>query len=298
MDFINVPLGTVLKWIYDVVHSYGLTIVLFTLFTRLILLPLSIKQQKSSYEMQKIKPHLDELQKKHKGDKEKLSQETMKLYQEHGVNPAAGCLPLLVQLPIMFSLYYIISSPIKYILKLPDTEIQRQLKAIILDTEKLKSMVNFSNDQVTQFVKTVTENHNPQNFEIIVAKVNGLINFNFLGFLDLSATPHYNIPSLLWIIPILAAATTYLSSLFMATPSTGGDNDQAAQLNKNMMMMMPVMTLFFTFQVPAGLGIYWITSNVLQIVQSYVLNNYYLPKLKEGASSNNVTKSGKNRKDS
>jgi YidC/Oxa1 family membrane protein insertase len=116
LDFISFPMGAVLKFIYDNIafQNYGIAIIFFTMGVKSLLLPLSIKQVKSTSKMSELQPQMQEIQKKHKDDKEKQSAEIMKLYKENKVSPAGGCLPLLVQMPILFSLYYVISQPLKY----------------------------------------------------------------------------------------------------------------------------------------------------------------------------------------
>ena len=106
--FLGVPLGFILKLIYSVVQNYGWSLVLFTLITRLILLPLNFKQQKSMVQMNILKPKMDALQKQYGNNKEKYSEETMKLYKKYGISPFSGCLPLLIQFPILFALFDVI----------------------------------------------------------------------------------------------------------------------------------------------------------------------------------------------
>src|SRR5688500_10691403 len=98
---------------YSIIPVYGVAIILLTLAVRILLLPLSIKQTRSQREMQRIMPEIKVIQKKHKGDRQKINEETMKLYKEHGVNPLGGCLPLLMQFPILIALYYVIRFPTK-----------------------------------------------------------------------------------------------------------------------------------------------------------------------------------------
>ena len=125
MDFILGPIaivfGKILFFIYNSVgfHSYALSLLLFTIVVKLLLLPLSIKQIKSSQRMQEIQPELARIQERYKNDKEKLNEETMKLYQEKKYNPASGCLPLIVQMPILFALFYVIRMPMTYMLDVP-----------------------------------------------------------------------------------------------------------------------------------------------------------------------------------
>ena len=114
MNIISSLLGHVLNFIFGLVHNYGLSIVLFTVFVKLCLLPLTIKQTKSTKAMQDIQPKLQEIQAKYKDKPEKQQQEIMKLYQEAKINPLAGCLPLLIQMPILFGLFAVLREPWKF----------------------------------------------------------------------------------------------------------------------------------------------------------------------------------------
>src|ERR671914_523018 len=107
--------STALAGFYALIPSYGLAIILLTLGVRLLLLPLSIKQTKSMREMQAIQPEIKRLQAKHKGDRQKMNEEMMALYKEHGVNPLGGCLPLLMQFPVLIGLFYVVRAPLKYL---------------------------------------------------------------------------------------------------------------------------------------------------------------------------------------
>lgn len=114
-SYIPILLGTLLKFLYDMIGNYGLSIIAFTIITRLLLLPLSLAQTKSMKEMQIIQPKMDEIKKKYANDTEKQQQKIMELYKEHKVNPFAGCLPLLIQLPIIVGLFNVLRQPVKYV---------------------------------------------------------------------------------------------------------------------------------------------------------------------------------------
>lgn len=283
------PMGWIIEQIYRLVSNYGLSIIIFTILFKLVLLPLNIKSQKAMKKTQKIQPLLAELQKKYANDKEKLQVETMKLYKENNVSMTGGCLPMIIQLPILFGLYRVIYAPIKYLLGVADADgIARvgQLKdAIVAAGENIGNLASMGNDviwknsqiQVSQWAQKLSPG-DPWT-----------INFNFLG-LDLS-----NVPSkalgyitsgnmdwsiiLLLLIPILAVIAAVVSNKITMAQSgqNNSDNETAAQMSKSMNLMMPLMTGFFTLTLPAGLGIYWIISSVMQIVQQLVLN-YYLDK--------------------
>ena len=111
-DIITVPLGFIINMIYRLVQNYGVAIIIFTIIVKLILLPLNIKSQKAMRKQQKIQPILAELQKKYANDKEKLQQEMMKLYKDNNVSMMGGCLPMLIQMPILIGLYNVIRSPL------------------------------------------------------------------------------------------------------------------------------------------------------------------------------------------
>ena len=107
-------IGWVLAWLYDLVGNFGIAIIILTIVFRIVLLPLGIKQIKSMQAMQALQPKIKEIQKRFKGNKQKIQEQTMKLYQEYGVNPLGGCLPLLLQFPILIAMYSAIRAPVPY----------------------------------------------------------------------------------------------------------------------------------------------------------------------------------------
>ena len=292
-DFLYSALGWLMQQIYNLVNNYGVAIILFTVLTKALLFPLNLKQQKSSAMMQKIKPQLDEIQKKYANNREKLSEETMKLYQENGISPTGGCLPLLIQLPIIYALYRIIEQPYTYILHW-STETFAKYGIVI---EKANQR------QEIQLVKKAIE----EGKEI----VDGIINFNFLG-IDLSRTPNVKEFGIIWLIPVTAAVLTFLQSKFMyiglskeetelrkgknsnangRPPRPGEKKDDSTQMMGSMTYMMPIMTLFFTFSLPAGIGLYWIAGSLLQIALTYMSNKYIIPNMKvkvKGGNPNDI----------
>lgn len=269
---IIIPLGYVLGFIYQFVQNYGLALLLFTLAMKLILLPLGLKQQKSMTKMQLVQPKLTELQKKYENDKNKLSEETMKLYKEYNISPMGGCLPMLIQLPILFGLYRVIYKPITY-------------------------MLHYSESAVAGLMEKLNLAESPQ-VEIAIAKAENLVNFDLFG-LDLSMTPSFTRLDLLWLIPILAAVTTFLTTKITTWMNNKDKDKEEADkpkkrvLNpeqksevgtestmKTMTYVMPLMTGWIAFSLPAALGIYWIINNVISLGQTILLNGFYSKKLK------------------
>lgn len=274
-SFIPKSLGVILNFIYEnlAFENYGLAIILFTIFIKMLLLPLTIKQSKSTAKMQELQPIIQELQRKYKNDTTKLNEELMKLYTEHKYNPASGCLPLLVQLPILFSLIYVIGQPLTY-------------------------MFGYGLEEIKALIEAVPDEMKIPGFYAQLGAVNfhKILNMKFLG-LDLGLVPTWR-PNILFgsemakylpllILPTLSFTSTILSNKLMmsSTMKNNSNNnkndnsqDAAASMQKNMMFIAPLMTLWVSFQFPAGLGLYWFTSNVFQIFQQLYINKYIINK--------------------
>lgn len=114
MGYISQILGSLLYWVYSIVQNYGVALILFTILTKILLLPLNMKQTESTKKMNEINPKMKAIQEKYKNDKEKMNQKLMELYKEEKYNPASGCLPLLIQMPIIIALFNVIREPLKY----------------------------------------------------------------------------------------------------------------------------------------------------------------------------------------
>lgn len=289
LDFISIPLGGFLHFIYNNLAflNYGLAIVVFTFFIRMVLLPLTVKQYTSMARMQEIQPLIQDLQKKYKNDKEKLNQELMKVYQDNKVNPAGGCLPLLIQMPVLFSLYYVISSPLKY-MKGIKPEVIDKLFEIIKSTDTTFAIANLKDISVINFFTKY-----PEKLADVsnLLKNSDILNMNFLG-LNLGLVPTWrpdqlfgNVLSVqylfLLLVPALVYITTYASIKYSTSTQKTDGNEMAASMNKSMSLMMPIMTTMFAFSVPAGLGFYWIVNNLFQILQQLYMNKYVIKKKEE-----------------
>lgn len=290
-------MGFIIEFIYNLVQNYGFSIIIFTVLIKLILMPLAVKSQKAMRKQQKIQPYMMELQQKYANDKEKLQQETMKLYKENNISMTGGCLPLLIQFPILIGLYRVIQKPLTYLLgvdfKLTETlsrvtEIMTRMTAehadIIgkLSTATAEQVANNSQIQLSKWVSILNGPNDPW-----------VINFGFLG-LDLSVVPSVSVNYilsgkfmyldrvLLILIPLIAILTTWLSmkqsQKMTQMPKNAQQDNPAASMNKSMNVMMPIMTGIFTFTLPSGLGLYWIVSNLMQILQQYLLNQYFKKK--------------------
>ena len=289
------PLGFIISLIYDLVQNYGLAIILFTVIVKLILLPLQIKSQKAMKKQQKIQPIIAELQKKYANDQQRLQQEMMKVYKENNISMTGGCLPLLIQMPILIGLYRVIQSPLTYIKGIDFHNAQVLESAKNLVSEMVEKFPDVIGNIANMTIEQISKNYQIQltTWSELLGKTAELgwdINFNFLG-IDLSKIPSASIAPimsanfsdmstvLLILIPAFAIFTTWLSMKQTqgATQAQNNNqaNDTAQSMSKSMTMMMPIMTGFFTFTLPSGIGIYWIISSITQMLQYYFLNKYF-----------------------
>ena len=351
MTYIMIALGWILDLFYRMIGNYGFAIILFTVFIKLILCPLDIKQRKSMAKTQKIQPLLMELQKKYANDKDKLSQEQMKLYQKYGINPMGGCLPMLIQLPIIFALYWVVKKPIAYMVGVNASDIWRIAEAfnawaasnadaipealknaVPLTYEHSRSLANntFGTYEI-QIAQMLYEHPEILNHPAITSwdKSLRLINFGFLGMnlaeipslgalvgLFTGKTANITLSTvLLWFIPVLSGLSAWLSSRFaMAQQDKPKKNEILAEADKpkdnggamgdtmkSMSFMMPLISAWFAFTLPAAVGLYWIISNLIQILQQVLVTKYMVSDLSseeiEGEIEN-VRKGRKNRKKS
>ncbi len=229
---------------YAVVKSYGFAIILLTLAVRVILLPLSIKQTRSMREMAVIQPEIKRLQAKHKGDRQKLNEEMMKLYKEHGVNPFGGCLPLLMQFPVLIALFYVIRSPLNYM---------NENWALAQDlSEKALAVNRFLGIRLDCFPSDVLSGQGSD--AVSTACGDGFV--SFLPYLGM--------------ILAMGFTTYYQQKQMQARRPAGSDTPQAAQMQM-FARIMPVMLMFFAFNFPTGVVLYWLTTNMWTIVQQRII---------------------------
>lgn len=272
-EIIGWPLGWVMWLCYKILRNYGFALVFFTLITKILMFPMTLKQQKSSVKMAMIKPKLDNIQKKYANNKEKQSEEMMKLYQEEGYNPMSGCLPLLIQFPILFGLIDVVYKPLTHIIRL-SKDVIAQGQQIAQGIEGIVVSTAMPQMSVIQGVKLQPQLYASLLTEQQITQITNL-DMTFLG-IDLSAIPTLALNVLL-LIPLLSGLTSFLISLqsMKQTEATAGEGGNSM---RTMMYIMPLFSLFFCFQVPAGVGLYWVISNVFSYFQSLYLNKKFNPK--------------------
>ena len=294
---ISIPFAWLVRLLYNLTGSYGMAIILFTVVLKLILLPFQLKSKKSMMRMNRMNGKIQEIQKKYANNQVKMQEEMQKLYQEEGVSPMSGCLWSFLPLPILLALYSIMRQPITHLMMLSNDVVQELVAKITAMGVDMSGIVMMKNgaavvkDGVTQLqpygqinlVKAVTE-HYPE----AAAGIDGWIDldFNFIG-LDLAATPSSVLKTVsfqwaiigLILIPILAGLFQLLMSIY--TMKSQSQDGAAAGSMKGMMYMMPLMSVYIGFIMPAALGIYWIAQSVFSLIQEVIMTKFFNKKLEE-----------------
>ena len=255
--------GYLLNFLYELVNNnFGVAIILFSILLRIILLPITIKQQKSMQKTNKIQGKIKELQFKYKNNPEMLNKETMELYKREKISPFSGCLSAIIQIIIILSVFYLVSRPLTYMKKVDQSVIDNYKTEI---KEEYGSISNYYEIEIIQ--KKASENE----------AVN--INMNFLG-LDLSKVPNKNLNDItVYIIPALYVISSFISIKLTTSAQNKKKSDEnganevdtMTQMNKSMSYMMPIMAVSIAFIAPLGLALYRFVSNVLMICERFII---------------------------
>lgn len=260
--------GYVLNFLYQIVSNYGLAIILFSVILKLIMLPISIKQQKTMKKSAKLQEKMKVIQDKYKNNPEKLNQETIALYKTEKMSPFSGCLSAIAQIIILFAVFYLVRSPLTYMKKVDPALIE----------------------QYTNEIKQEEGNKNTAYPEIAIIKEKGVedervrINMEFLG-LDLSSVPTESLSDWkVYVIPGLYVITSFISMRMTSSMQTKKKEENAtseaneleavAQANKSMSYIMPIMSVSIAIIAPLGLALYWLVSNLLMILERVILNKF------------------------
>ncbi|MEG1981911.1 MAG: YidC/Oxa1 family membrane protein insertase [Clostridia bacterium] len=267
-DIIIFPFAWFFAQLYALTGNFGWCIIIFTIFSKIILLPFAIKQQKTTLKQAKYQPKITEIQEKYKTNKVKQNEELQKLYTAEGYNPMGGCLPVLIQFPIILILYNVVQNPLSNILgasKETITHLQNIAMSLPGVTKDVLTNQIGLYDVINKNIGTSAE------LQGAISNWKEL-NFSFLG-INLTERPTIAI-NILIIVPILAFSTALLLSFITQKYSAIQSNGST----KMMMLMSPFMSLFFTFSFSAGIGLYWIIGNVFAIIQAIILGEIYNPK--------------------
>lgn len=275
MGAISSLFGYLLNALYTVFNNYGIAIIVFSVILRIILIPITVKQQKSLKKSAKLQEEMKDIQRKYKNNPEKLNQETIELYKREKMSPFAGCFSSIIQLVIILSVFWLVSQPLTYMKKI-DTNV------------------------INEYVTRLQEENNQSTYrEIEIINKYGAedervrLNMDFLG-LDLSKVPSSNLNDWrVYVIPLLYVVSSVLSikisnsftnkskeekkaitdgSNTEIKPEEPSELEAMESMNKNMMYMLPLMSVFIAFIAPLGLALYWFISNILIIIEKLIID--------------------------
>lgn len=295
--YICVPFAWLVRLFYNLTNSYGVALILFTLVIKLIMLPFQMKSKKSMMRMSRVSGQMQELQKRYAKNQAKLQEEMQKLYEEEGVNPMSGCLWSLIPFPILIALYSIIRQPITHFMMLSKDVLQTVVQSAADAGVNLTNIVMMDKATGTPALKDglyQLASYGQINLVKAVQEM-GLstpegwfdMNYNFLG-LDLTATPWEYVKNFTFtwavigviLIPILAGLSQFVFSKLTMKTQPQADAAGGASM-KSMMYMMPLMSVYIVFIMPAALGVYWIAQSVFSLIQEAILNKTFSAKLSE-----------------
>ena len=295
-DLITVPFGYLLSWLYNWTSSYGVALIIFAVLVKLLLFPVSAKSKQSTMKMSRLAPQMQEIQKKYADDQAKQSQALRELQQREGVSMFGGCLWGFVPLLLLLPLYAVVRQPITYMLHQSG-----EVAAQIVDFIKNANPDLFSGNSF--YNQMIAARHIPEFAQQLQQTIPGLsgsvlngVNFTFLG-IDLGVVPQFNIfawDAYDWahigafLIPILSAASQVLT-MFIAQKTNNSvitdqngvrdeeaaKNSQANQMSKGMMFMMPLMSLWIGFTIPAALSLYWFIQGIVSAIMDTYLTVHY-----------------------
>ena len=298
-ELIRVPFGYVLDWLYQFTTNYGLALILFAVLVRLILIPINAKSKKSMMKMSRLQPRIQEIQRKYADDKQKQNEAIQKLQQEEGASMGCGgCLWSLVPLLILLPLFQVIRQPLVYMLHL-DADTANGIVEIV----KAGMPELFTGNAGATYSQVLAASHIPQfaaqileKYPEIAPRVLEGLNFNFLG-IDLGQIPTWKVwtwGAFTWnlvggvLIPLLSAGSQMLqmwlsqrSNDSLVTDKNGMEDkktaqqSQAAQQSKMMLWMMPFMSLFIGFTVPAALSLYWFVGGIVSMIENHFMTKHY-----------------------
>lgn len=278
--------GYLLNFLYNLFNNYGIAIIVFSVILRIILIPVTISQQKAMKKSAKMQKKMQEIQKKYKNNPEKLNQETMDLYKREKMNPFSGCFSSILQIIIILSVFWLVSKPLTYMKKVDTEVINGYIEEIKEEDGKSASYPEIQ----------VIDRKSAEDERVAV-------NMNFFG-LDLSKVPNQNMKDwTVYIIPVLYVITSFISikitnnmqdnknkDVKVITDGTSDNKEPDAseealesmqQMTNSMNYMIPIMSITIAFIAPLGLALYWLISNVLMIIERLIINKVFKDKEEE-----------------
>ena len=281
--------GYLLEILYNLINNYGVAIILFSVIIKIILLPLSIKQQRTLKKSTELQDKMKTLQFKYKNNPEKLNQEMMSLYKSENMSPFSGCLTAIVQFILLISIFYLVRSPLTFMEKIPQDDINKYVSQVQEDGRQV-SQVYPEIDLIREANWLQEKNPDDESAKKLSLQM------NFLG-LDLSKIPQQNMSDYtVYIIPALYILSSFISIRLttamqtkknkenkdkvidgatgkeLITEEEANEMDTVMQTNKMMSWMMPIMSISIAFVAPLGLALYWLVNNILMIIERLILN--------------------------
>ena len=280
-DVLGVPFGFLLRLIYDTIgfENYAISIVLLTLFARLLMIPTTISQQKGMAKTQRIQPKLRKIQTKYAGNQQKIQEETNALYQREGYNPMnGGCVPMLFQFVLLFGLIGAIYYPLSHFLTgITDDEIKILSDAVAkIDSSKFSNSSHLAELLIIQNIDRLQglAGVSQATYDKIAS-----VNFDFFGLFSLGDIPKGHGLHVIWAIPVLSFLSSFATGLYSQMKQK---KNNPAMANNPMMgcttFVMPLFSLYFVVNYPAGIGIYWIASSIFGFLSTVIIGHFYSPK--------------------
>ena len=317
MASISSLFGYILNFIYNLVQNYGLSIIIFSVLLKLILLPISIKQQKTMKKSAKIQEKVKEIQDKYKNDPQKMNQEMMDLYKKENMSPFSGCLSSIIQIVLLLAMFGLVRNPLTYMLKVDSNTVNGVANYIKEESEEnhidqaypqisILKYVSKNQDKTIDLNRFNYEEQKEENAVESIRETNNVnlkdlyINMNFLG-MDLSNIPKENWNDwTVFVIPALYVLTSMLSMRITTMMTNKNKNkdiieiknedeseeklsaeEMTAQMSKSMTWFMPIMSVSISLIAPLGLALYWLVNNILMITERLVLNRVLKPEEEE-----------------
>lgn len=279
--------GYLLNFIYNLVTNYGVAIIMFSLIIKIILLPLSISQQKSMKKNAKIQGRMKIIQAKYKNDPEKMNQEVISLYKEEKINPFGGCVTAIVQMILLLSIFYLVRAPLTYMEKMSEESINTYSEQLISEEMMEENSMYGELDLIKNYEWLKEQNPEDEDVDRLALQM------NFLG-VDLNKIPKQNLTDItVYIIPVLYIISSFISIKLttnmqkemkesntqpLLDAKTGlsekkeEEEDPMVATNKMMMWMLPIMSISIAAVAPLGLALYWLVNNVLMIIERIIMN--------------------------
>ncbi|WP_369283338.1 membrane protein insertase YidC [Oscillibacter sp. GMB15532] len=289
--YVCIPFAALLRLFYNMTGSYGLSLIFFTLVIKLVLLPFQMKSKKSMVRMNRMSGKMKEIQKKYANNPAKQQEETQKLYAEQGVSPMSGCLWSMLPMFFLIALYAIIRQPITHFMMLDASVVDSALSALQSAGVNIADIATTAKDgalQVTAFGQIMMVNAINTQLPEFAASIPGWIsvNYSFLG-MDLSVLPSNVLQAFTFtwanigviLMPVISAGLSFLMS--MASMAGQDKSSPAARQMKTMLWMMPLMSLWIGFTLPAALCVYWIAQSAFSAVQEWFMGKFYNKKIEE-----------------